>query len=167
MKVLKKIIIFILMGIVFVMPINLFMVYRYSKVVLHSNEYCLKKVKIDAIEAVEFSGQDNSRIWSIFYFIDDKQRSVSVARGSESYNHFISAGQKDEVFGGHLMPEVNESIWIWYNPKTIDFYALGEEDTFKTKKYWLKTIFHLLLVLTAIWSIRYQIRYNKKQKNKN
>ena len=169
MQILKKVVVFVFMINVFVVPINIFMIYRYSKVVLLSNNYDLKKVKIVDLEPIEFpgSGHQNSQGWNIGYFVNDKTKYISVEIDSDSYNHFINSGKKDEAFEGYLMPKKNDSIWVWHNSNAIDFYALGEEDTFKTEKFWLKTIFHLLLVFTAIWSIRYQIRYNKKQKNKN
>mgnify|MGYP003634812756 FL=1 len=167
MQILKKLIVFVFMVNVFVAPINLFMIYRYSKIVLLSDDYNLKKVKILKIVPIEFSGSghQNSQGWSIGYFINNQTKYVSIEKGFDSYNHFIYSGKKSEVFESHLTPKVNDSIWIWHNPKAKDFYALGEKDTFKTERYWLKTILHLLLLLIAIWSINYHIRYNKKRTN--
>ena len=141
------------------------MLYRYSKVVLFSNNYVLKKVQIVNLESKEFSGQDNSIGWNIGYYVNEKIKYVSITNGTESYNHFVNFGKKDETFGGYMMPKENEFIWIWHNSSLKDFYALGEKDKFNTKKYFLKTIFHLALLIIAVWSVFYQINYNKKRKN--
>ena len=168
MKILKSIIVFILLINVIVAPINLFMIYRYSKIFILSDNYDLKKVKIVDIESIEFSGSghQNSQGWNIGYFLNDKSKYVDVEIGSDSYEHFINSGKKDKAFGGNMMLHINDSIWVWHHPKALDFYALGQNDTFKTGKYFLKTIFHLLLVVLAIWSVNYQIQYNNRKKSK-
>jgi len=175
MIVLKKIIVFILVVNVFILPINLYFSYDYARVLSLKNEYFLKKVNIEKIIDLSYQDENSSyEAYEISYYIYKDESiimdSIVIGKGSREgsneYNHFIISGKKNEVFGGHLMPKKNDSIWVWHNSKAKDFYALGDKDTFKVGKYWVKLIFHLLLFLIAIWSIRYQIRYNKKHKTR-
>ncbi len=167
MKIIKGIVIFIFMINVFISPLNLYYLYRYSKVVLYFNDYDLIRVKIDQTKRSKNWNQSHMYNWNVFYFTpnNNKER-IIIYRDDLYYKHFMSLGKIDDVFGGHLMPDKNDSIWVWHNPKAKDFYALGEKDTFKTDRYLKKIIFHFVLILIAIWSIRYQIRFNKKQKKR-
>lgn len=161
MKVLKKVIVFAFVVNFIVLPINLFITYKYSKVIIYSKNYKVEEVKIINMEPLPYNIRSKFNGWTISYYINKNKESVDVSVGSRSYEHFIKSGGIDEVFGDSISPSLNDMIWVWHNDKTMDFYALGPEDTFDITKYWYKLLFHLLLIILAVWSIYYHLNYKK------
>lgn len=169
MQVLRKILVFTLVVNVFFLPIYSYFIFENFNVIIYQNDYKLKKVEIKKIIDLSYNDENSSyEAYRATYTLFDNKKytkdSIDVAKGSTQFNHFMNAGESDEIFGGNSPAKVNDSIWVWHNKSATDFYALGENDTFKTNTYWVGAISLIILCLLALWSIQYHIKEKKNKK---
>ena len=160
MSVIKKIIVFVLFINIVAVPFNIYYLYSYGKVVYFKSEYSLKKVKIKEVLDLSYKDENSSyKGYRVCYLLGDSsyeiEESIDIDAGSKIYEHFIKQGGQDSIFGGHMFPKVNDSIWVWHNKKAIDLYAFGRTDTLDFTSFWLKFGVRCLLIFVAIWSIIY------------
>ena len=168
MRVIKKITVFLLVVNVFLLPVTGYFIYENFKILNYQNEYELKRVAINEFIDLSSSarGLKQTSFRVTYNFIENGKNiegKIDVDDADKEFEHFMNAGGKDEIFGGNSAAKVNDSIWVWHNPKAENFYAFGENDTFKTNKFWVRIIVLSLLCFIAFFSIKYQVSYQKKK----
>ena len=169
MQIIKKIIIFLLVGNVFVLPISLYMVYQNFYIVSQKSNYRLKRVQVK--EVVNLSSGRRGLKYTKYRLIYDVvengeilESKVDLRESNDKFVHFMNSGKEDSIFGGFQPVEKNDSIWVWHNQKVKDFYALPHEKKFNTKAFWLQGILFILLSLIGFSCLCYHINELKAKK---
>ena len=173
MKILKKIVVFLLLVNAIIIPINIYFAIKYAKVIINKDKYELINVQITKIKDITPSGgMSGSYPFTLLVeYQFNKQEltteNITLTENTKEFKHFSQLRAKGdfyEAFGEKTIPVVGESIWVWHNPNAENHYALGENDKFNLNKYHLKLIIFIFLIVLAIFSILWELNYRKTRR---
>jgi hypothetical protein len=161
---LRAILIWIALGVVVFSPMYIYQIYKNAKVVYYSNQYSKVHVKVDSIYITSATSSDGGSGPNYYHFYNRKYNTtLSLLASNGSISELLGERHSGLDVDSELSTH-NDSIWIWYHPKSEPSYAIETDKQFSIRKNISYLIVNGILLSFSIYAVTWQINFNKKKK---
>jgi hypothetical protein len=167
-KSLRTITICLLLSIALYAPVAVYYVIVSTRNISYADAYEKKKIKVDSLwGAGHNAGDGAATIDSYHIYSKELHREFSFTdpRGSLLKERIVDDKIILDLY--QYKEQHHDSIQIWYHPRSEIKYARDGESSVPMRDDSIILVINSILLIVAIFHIRWQIRYYKERKQRN
>lgn len=142
-------------------PLFIYKSIVYGKNIYYARNYVKIKIKVDSVQ-VEANNAGDGNIATGVHHIYNYENNLKFSFTDRTGNVIGDDGVIPDMY--NYMIQHHDSILIWYNPKAEIKYAREEENVYSITEDFIHLVINGILVIIAIFHIRWQVQYYKKRK---